>query len=360
VASVFTTQFFDGKTAVTRTARVQFLPGKLQIEVEGEDKPRSWRYADLEAVEPPRDDTPLRLRFLPDPAARLIVPVGTPIADLLHLAPHLNKGYSLTRLARFVAIFVLGLLLVAAIGYGVLTIAPQQIAGIMPNEWRHRLGEQTEKAFIKDARHCANPEGMFALTKIARRVASGIEETPEFSVRVYDMPMINAFALPGGKIILTGPLIRQADNAEEIAGILAHELGHVHHRHPEASLVRVIGVQLLLSIATGGGGGDTLGSLAGLVTILRYTRSAEIEADQFAKKTLDRGAIDPLGLRRFFEKLSSKEGSLFDGKIGELTNMLSTHPGTKDRIKQFTPLPEGTARPVLSNQDWRALKKICT
>ena len=359
VTSSFSAQFYDGKTAVTRSARVNLMPGKLQLLVEGEASARPWSYGQLEAVEPPRAGAPLRLRHLSEPAARLVIPAGPHASDVLKLAPHITRGISPARIFRFATILVGSLLLLFALGYGILTFAPQQIAGMMPDEWRHRLGEQTERAFIKDAKHCSNAAGVAALTQVARRVAGAIEETPEFSVRVYDMSMINAFALPGGKIVLTGPLIKQADSAEEVAGVLAHELGHVFHRHPEASLIRVIGVQLLLSVATGGSGGDTLASLAGLVTILRYTRSAEIEADRFAKSTLEAGAIDPTGLRRFFEKLSSKEGDLFDGKVGELTNMLSTHPGTKDRIEQFQPLPEGQARPVLSPDQWQALKNIC-
>jgi predicted Zn-dependent protease len=182
---------------------------------------------------------------------------------------------------------------------------------------------------------------------------------PSVSIRIYDIPVMNAFALPGERIVIMRELIARAEAPEEVAGVLAHELGHVAGRHAEAQLIRATGLQLLFSAATGGGG-DTITTAAGLAAILRYSRAAEREADAYALATLRAAAIDPLGLKRFFERIRKEEGARPTGAFGNIGSIFSTHPGTDDRIKAIGPLPNGIIpRPVLSDAEWQALKKIC-
>ena len=359
MAGFISAQFFDGHTAATKQAQVGFTASGLRIVLDDAPGARDWSFSGLQAVEFPQTGQPLRLKHSKEPSARLIVPIGQSSDYILSRAPHLADNRFWPNAAKFLLIGVTGLCLVAILGYGVLSFAPHKIAEWMPDEWRENLGESTEKAFIKNAKQCANPVGKVALARIASRVAASSDNPPDFSVRVFDLPIVNAFALPGGRIIITSALIKQADSAEELAGVLAHELGHVAFRHPEASMVRVVGLQLLLSVATGGTGGDALGSLASLVTILRYSRGAEEEADDYARQILANGAIDPRGLRSFFEKLSKKESKGLEGKFGKFSDMLSTHPGTNDRIESFVPLPEGQGRQVIGEDDWLALKNIC-
>jgi predicted Zn-dependent protease len=140
--------------------------------------------------------------------------------------------------------------------------------------------------------------------------------------------------------------------------VIAHELGHVANRHSEAQLIRAVGLQLMLSLASGGTGGNQLGEMAGVLTILRYSRVAEEEADNSAQQTLSQAAIDPLGLKRFFEKIQKLEGASSSGIFDNLASMISTHPLTEDRIAAIKPL-QGQPRVVLSAEDWQALRGIC-
>jgi predicted Zn-dependent protease len=138
--------------------------------------------------------------------------------------------------------------------------------------------------------------------------------------------------------------------------VLAHELGHVHNRDPEVALVRLTGLQLLISLATGREGGTVLSNIAGLAALLRYTRAAEIAADDYAQLLLNQARIDPLGLKRFFETVKRLEEAKRGGALGGL---LATHPATDERIERLKPLESGPARPVMSEESWQALKAIC-
>jgi beta-barrel assembly-enhancing protease len=96
--------------------------------------------------------------------------------------------------------------------------------------------------------------------------------------------------------------------------------------------------------------------------VLRSSRAAEAEADQFANEALIKAKIDPQGLRTFFEKIMKieKEHSTDSAVLGEIGSIFSTHPGTEERIKEIKLLPVGVAaKPVLTDQEWQALKKIC-
>lgn len=351
----FPAEFFDGETAATRPVEVAAEESALVFETGG--RRRSWSLAGLAPVERLRIGSPLRLTHDSERAARLVVPASE-APWLAARAPQLLGGINARHALRIAAIVAACLVALAGAGYAVLTLAPQTLAFVIPESWRDRLGEQTEASFVSGAKRCDGPAGVAALQRLATRTVSGLDDPPDFSVRVYDMPMTNAFALPGGRIVLTGPLIRNARSPDEVAGVLAHELGHVALRHPEAQLVRVFGLQLLLSIASGGSA-DTLGSLAGLLAILRYTRSAEQEADDYAQDTLEKARIDPLALRRFLESVRKSEPGDDAGMLATIGSIFATHPGIEERIERMRPLPDGAPRQVLDEAEWQALRKIC-
>ncbi|MFO1035040.1 MAG: M48 family metallopeptidase [Hyphomicrobiales bacterium] len=109
-------------------------------------------------------------------------------------------------------------------------------------------------------------------------LANGNPDMPPLSFEVYNIPVLNAFAAPGGKIIFTREILTQADTPDEIVGVLAHEIGHVNYRHPETQLVRLTGMQVLMSVMSGRNGvfGEECRVLAAL---LQYSRAAEHQAD---------------------------------------------------------------------------------
>jgi predicted Zn-dependent protease len=114
-----------------------------------------------------------------------------------------------------------------------------------------------------------------------------------------------------------------------------------------------------LTLAAGNSGGDTLGGLAGLLAILRYSRSAESQADSFATRLMTRGHIDPAGLRDFFNRLKDKTGTTSGGFLSGISDMFSSHPGTQERIARIKPLPPGAAQMVISPEAFHDLQAIC-
>jgi Zn-dependent protease with chaperone function len=350
--------FFDGQTAADQQVTLSLGAGSLRFEGDA-TAPQNWAYADLEAIEKHQTGHPFRISNRAQPHARLVIRDDALALKLIGHAPQLEGGLSLKTAGKVAAWIAGGLAAVGIAGYLVVQFAPQKLAFILPDSWRDRVGTQVEISLTEGAKQCTGSEGVSALGAMAARIAEANPDLPPLSIRVYDVPVMNAFAMPGERIVITRELIRRANRPEQVAGVLAHEVGHVMRRHSEAQLVRATGLQILLSIITGGGS-DTVTSIVGVATILTYTREAEAEADDVAVKLMTDAAIDPLGLKEFFEILLAEEGKSSSGRWGQITSVLSTHPGTEDRIKKIQPLPDGiAARPVLSDAQWNALRKIC-
>jgi Zn-dependent protease with chaperone function len=345
--------FFDGEHAVDHPAMAAFDGRAIVITGSG-IAARRWSLPGLIAIERPAAGRPLRLSHDSASAMRLILQPGDLLDAVVAAAPHLKGGTTMRRSTRNiapVAALIAGLTLLI---YLVLTVAPDMLAYVMPESWRQKFGDSTETALTKDSKRCLNGAGTAALAALAARLAG---DTPrDFELRVYTVPIVNAFALPGGRIVITNELIQKAGRPEEVAGVVAHEIGHVHHRHAEAGAIRVFGLTALLAAFTGGGDVAEFGAL---LTILRFTRDAERQADAFALELMARQAIDPMGLKAFFERVQKDEVHA-GGVFGEIEGMMSTHPGIEERIAAIQPLPANIApRAALSDADWRALRRIC-
>lgn len=356
--------YFDGETARDRPVRLTRMGGNLQIE-EDSLPPTSWSIGGLHAIDTPAPGQPFRLTHVSKPGARLVIRDEAFVKDLLAQNKALHGGYGWRHVGQVLGWTAGGIGALMLAGYIALSVLPQQVANLLPQSWRTKAGEQFVQSLVGDSNRCDTPAGRSAMAAMVGTLAEGRPDMPPISVEVYNLPIVNAFAVPGGRIIMTRELLKTADEPSEIAGVLAHELGHVALKHPEAQMVRVAGLEVLMGAL--GGGSSTMKNAAGLAALLRYSREAESEADAYARETLVAASVDPIGFKHFFEKIQKLEGgsnaNSKDGKqssLSKIGNLFSTHPGTEERIQKIEPLPAGkTPVPVLDAAEWAALKSIC-
>ena len=272
-------------------------------------------------------------------------------------APHLSTGAHRKKGLKLVLACFAAAAGFVLLSYLFLTYAPRTVASVMPDDWRRNLGEQVLTALVRNRRQCTAPAGIAALEAMSARLTKGEADPEAVRVMVYDLGIVNAFALPGGLIVISDELVTKASGADGVAGVLAHEIGHVIERDSEAQLVRGLGLTLLQQILLGGGQiSDTLGGVAGLVTLLTYTRAAERRADTHAQRLMKQAEIRPDGLVKFFEYVKDTYG---DKDIG-IGNLLKSHPGLDERIEKLKAAPDWPASPVLSQSQWTDLKDICS
>ena len=136
---------------------------------------------------------------------------------------------------------------------------------------------------------------------------------------------INAFALPDNHMVIYTGLIEYADNAEEVAGVMAHEIGHMEKNHVMKKLVKEIGLEMLFAMAGGDAGFEIARETGKTLSSSAFDRKHEREADEYAVETLALANIDPQHLSNFFFRLSQKHS------MPEELAWISTHPDSKER-----------------------------
>lgn len=171
------------------------------------------------------------------------------------------------------------------------------------------------------------------INRVGQNIVLHSDAKIPFTIRVVDSDEVNAFALPGGFFYVNRGLILAADNEAELAGVMAHEIAHVAARHAMENQAKANMLQwgaLAGSIFLGGIPGLIFQNTAGLglmAAFMKFSRSAEEEADKLGVQYLYASGYDPSAMATMFEKLSSKNKK----KPGFLSRAFSTHPQPPDR-----------------------------
>lgn len=281
------------------------------------------------------------------PGWRLTLPPPVPAALTARLPGVRRYGRWVDRVGLVPAL--VGALLLSGAVLAASYAAPAALAPLIPQSWEQRYGD----AIVGDfgGKFCQGPGGQEALERLAARLAPA---DLRFDVRVVDVGMVNAAALPGNHIVIFRELIDDASGPDEVAGILAHEIAHVGNRHVTEGMIRELGFGMVITAL----GGTTAGN-ADLLLGSRYSRGAEGEADRDAVAALARAGISPLPTAKFFTRLGKGERSL--GRVGETLSYISTHPLSDGRRAAFERSFRRDLRyaPALEAADWRAVQGIC-
>lgn len=217
----------------------------------------------------------------------------------------------------------------------------------IPVEWEQKLGEAAYHDFLSGQTVTKEGMGVEAVQEMTRRLAEKIPNNPyKFEVSVVQSPVVNAFALPGGYVVVFTGLMRKAESGEEVAGVLSHELNHVLQRHGLERIVKTLGLAAVVTIILGDQSGLVgLAKQLGVELVtLRFSREQETEADLTGIHLLHEARIAPDGMIRFFERLSEKDK--------ERLELFSTHPmsaARAERLKaELAALPKRSPSPSRS------------
>jgi Zn-dependent protease with chaperone function len=223
----------------------------------------------------------------------------------------------------------------------------------IPVEWEQKLGVSAYHDFLAREKVMREGPAVAAVTEITHRLTDPISENPYiFEVTVVKSDVVNAFALPGGYIVVFTGLMKKAESPEEVAGVLAHELNHVLQRHGLERIVKQLGFVAVVSIVLGNqqGVGGIMKQLGVELMTLKFGRAQETEADLTGLQLLHRAKIDPSGMITFFQRLVEKD----EGRV----EWLSTHPMSSaraERLKsELADLPKQTPEPFTF--DWTKVR----
>jgi Zn-dependent protease with chaperone function len=228
--------------------------------------------------------------------------------------------------------------LVALLGWGYVAGLPLlagAVAQVIPQAVERDLGERMfamlerrlERTQLPTARRRALQH---AFDAAKTRVA------PQAQVRlVFRGGRPNAYALPGGIIIVSDDLVKLAHDDDEILGVLGHELGHVVHRHSTRQVLQALGMTAVASLLWGDFS-STAANVPVVIGALRYSREAELEADDFAIGFMRADGRPVAALDAMFARLEAARGAGRSGSNGSNDrSFLSTHPSTEERRRRL-------------------------
>lgn len=339
----FDADYYDGRTSTRTAVRVRasiyglHLTGKeLDVEIPLRDA----------SVDPPVGGT-RRIIHLPG-GAQLQTSDDAAVAALF---PHANpvEGW-VHRLERKWAYALAALIIAAGVAwwgveYG-LPAAAQLVAATIPRDVEIALGDQTLAAL--DRGFCG-PSALDAATQARLRknldaLAAGVADGYHYRLepRACGPVGANAFAMPGGAIVITDELAKLAQNDQQVSAVLAHEMGHVHHRHGLRLALQAAGLAALIAAIAGDAVSITSLAVALPTALLQsgYSREFEYEADTYAFARLKQRGISTrhfADIMARMEAAHSRAGNAAGSKgkaADKVQDYLSTHPATAERIER--------------------------
>lgn len=218
-------------------------------------------------------------------------------------------------------------------GIGVRNIGGSRLSNWYSLEKETKIGRQ----YSDEVESFTKPFRDRFITEYVNRIGQNLVRQSDaklpFTIKVIDSEEINAFALPGGFLYVNSGLLLVTEDEAELAGIMAHEIAHVAARHATRQMTRsqILDLASLPLIAFGGGlviaARETVGSLS----VRRFSRNFESEADYLALEYVYKAGYDPSALISILERLESHE----DPSPGALVKAFATHPQTSDRIRKM-------------------------
>lgn len=359
-ATPYSGQYSDGQSASVIPVSVITGQDGLRIDTPDGKTIADWPWDQVGLVEKTTEGRPIRLLNRSVNGARLTFDYPAILPVLESYAPNLARAPFGRKQIRTIALSVgIGAAVVGFLVFG-LPIIAKPLAKLVPIAWEEQVGDDTidvvNRMFAGGKKSCTGKKGLKALNDLAQRLLAGTDTPYQVRVSVSNAGMVNAFAVPGGRVVLFRGLIDKANSADEVAGVLAHELAHVVYRHPTQGMITSVGWSAILSAFTGGASfsSEVMAQVAAHLATSAYSRDLEAEADREGVAMLNRTGIGGEGLIKFFELIQTLE------KKGiSLPKYLSSHPLTGSRIAAIQKLSKPAAATALTKTEWRTVQNIC-
>jgi len=361
--------FYDGCTSDRREVTVDIGGDAVQVRASDGAVLAQWRFAEIAPAATPAGI--LRIGLVnAKAAARLEIRDQALAAALLARAKPTNRtgltdrrtrikvvAFSLAGIATLVGGAIWGVPLLADRIAPHLPVALEmRLGAAIDMEVRRILGTSTDgKPFECGTSDTALAEAArAALAKLVGTLEQVAESPLPLRVLVVRRPDVNAITLPGGRIYVFDGLLTKADSADEVAGVLGHEIGHVAHRDGTKSVLETAGLSLLFGMLLGdftGGGAVIIAARTVLQTA--YSRAAEAAADEFGANLMYKVDSDPHALGAILLRIS--------GNSEAVPHFLLGHPQAQERAGAIARVAQPSPMKILlTPTEWDALKSICT
>lgn len=368
-------KFYDGKTPIP-------LEGDIRTDSEsfsfvGEKGERAFNYSDILSLEKVGKEYRMEIRNPNDTfVGYMLIFASAEIYASIRKNQIANRGSGLLSLwsnSNFLLKIVVLIMTAVAVfwTYSEITSYAYVFVPLGYDKQQSKIVSDWVRDYLPE---CRSADLKSAVQTISERLKEEDEDF-DYDIIIVKKEIFNAFAMPGGTIVLFTDLISRTDSPEELAGVMAHEMAHIHKRHGVRRQIRSAANVLLISMGIGAGfeGIDTLENMDTLYEILgvtvldqKFSRDYEEEADEVALRKLKNSKIGASGFLQFFERVK-KEYETPDENVEEdktkIPNFLSSHPATDDRIQNVKNAMAEKGYPKgnigIGRREWNRIKKLC-
>ncbi len=358
--------FYDGVSAREHHVDITCEENGLVIAGPTLDVSVEWAYDDIRNIADVASQKGTSFRVMGG-LGRLNIADEVLANRLANLAQNLNKSNIPATMWKRIGMWGTGAVTsVVVIVFVIIPALANQLALMIPVDREIALGRvslnQIERLLTgyddDTGLTCTGPKGQAALDKMTTRLAAYIDSPYPLDIKVFNHEMPNAFAVPGGHIVLFDGLIQDADSPEEVAAVLGHEMGHVINRDPTRLTLRSAGSVGILGMVFGDFAGGTVALvIAEQLIAANYSQDAEANADIFAHKLMSDTKLPSAPMADFFDRLNEEYG---DGP--ELLSHLASHPDLAGRAKaanEADTIGDGSFETVLTPSEWEGLRQMC-
>ena len=357
--------YLDGRTAARRRATVHITRTGLDVVLAESGARFFWPFREIRQTQGTYTGEQVRLERGGELSEVLLIGDVGFLSAARAASPEAGDLHDPAR-RRFRAGLTFGALVTAvALALGIYYVGIPAFAEVaaarVPVSWEESLGRAIVDHFAPTARRCDDPVRQARIDAIVAQLTAKARPQPyAFRVTIVNSGIINAVAAPGGNIIVFRGLLERTDSAEELAGVLAHEVEHVLHRHVTRAIFQQASTGILMAALVGDVSSVVAYGLEGARTLgtLQMSRAAESEADRDGIRLLQAAGIDTDGMFTFFDKLSAGER----GGEDIVPGYLRTHPTTAERIATLRSLAAAAAPPhgrLLPDDAWDNVKNLC-
>lgn len=348
----FPADYFDGRVSTSHRAQVTVSSAGLTVHLPDQEDV-TWPSAELHVVQGALPGQHLYIRRRME---WLVIPDAECLNSLAAVAPHphLQPQQSRMTLLKLATRAALSLAVVASACYfWVLPTSVSLLTPHVPTAWESMLGDAVVRQMaplpVETSRETEE------LDRLLTVLTDEVQSPYQFRLRIANSEDVNAFAAPGGTLVVNSGLLTRLSGPDELLGILAHEVAHVKLRHTTQALLYNIGLQMFMTALTAD---TTMGVLAWTLGSLHHSRQAEEEADREGMRLLQAARLDPTAMVRAYQVLKEAPDYGFP-----IPAYFSTHPQTEERIGKLEAIAKAahyTPRTLGNRVEWEHIQLIGT
>lgn len=328
---MYTGNYFDGKTSKPHTADIFIKSDGLSINITDTGQSLTWKFSEIAKFQKQNNGTtfyygielPHSSLIVEDPNfLETLERTAAEAAFLKNIHRKFEKKGKWSYIGALIAVAAFLLLTNMVILPTLADAAAKNVPLNIEKEW----GDEffiTFKQF-----NTIDSSG----TEILNDFAAQLNFQSEYDLRFYvvESEIVNAFALPGGRIVLFTGIIDKMESCDELVALLGHEVGHVVNRHSLKNIFNQYSHSYILKLLLGNGSDilSSIGQSASQLSLLANSRAAETEADKFGLAVLNSNQVNPEGMVQLFSTLAEEH----DNETLEVLEIVSTHPNMKKRI----------------------------